>query len=89
MTVFEIIGWIGAFLFITAYFLLSINVLKADKIPYQLMNVLGGLSLVINSIDLKDYPNFVTNIIWMGIGIFAIFNIFRKKTKVINQTIKK
>jgi len=84
VTVFEIIGWIGAFLFITAYFLLSINVLKADKIPYQLMNVLGGLSLVINSIDLKDYPNFVTNVIWMCIGIFAIFNIFRKKAKVIN-----
>jgi len=84
LTGFEIIGWIGAVLFIAAYFLLSINVLKADRIPYQLMNVLGGLSLVINSIDLEDYPNFVTNIIWMGIGLFAIFNIIKKKEKLSN-----
>jgi len=84
LTLYEIIGWIGAFLFIIAYLLLSLNVLKADKIPYQLMNVLGAICLVINSVDLDDYPNFVTNIIWMGIGLFAIFNIARKKEKIID-----
>ncbi len=73
------IGWLGAVLFIVAYFLLSVKVIKADKIPYQLMNVLGAICLVINSIDLNDHPNFITNLVWMFIGLYAIADIVRKK----------
>ena len=73
------IGWLGAVLFIVAYFLLSIKLMKADGIPYQLMNVLGAICLIINSISLNDDPNLITNLVWMFIGIYAMFNIIRKK----------
>ncbi|MDN5204931.1 hypothetical protein QQ008_26310 [Fulvivirgaceae bacterium BMA10] len=75
---YEIIGWTGAIFFISAYFLLSIKKLKADKIPYQLMNVIGGLCLVINSYHLNDNPTLITNFVWMCIGLFAIIGIVRK-----------
>lgn len=73
------IGWLGAILFIVAYFLLSIKLMKADGIPYQLMNVLGAICLIINSISLNDDPNLITNLVWMFIGIYAMFNIILKK----------
>lgn len=73
MSIEEIIGWTGAALFIIAYFLLSIKKLKPDKIPYQLMNIAGGLCLVINSFKMHDYPSVVTNLIWAGIGVYAIY----------------
>jgi hypothetical protein len=79
LNIFEIIGWLGAVLFISAYFLLSIDKLKSNKIPYQLMNILGGLCLVINSYNLSDAPNFILNLIWICIGFMAVFNIIRSQ----------
>lgn len=73
MSIEEIIGWTGAALFIVAYFLLSIKKLKADRMPYQLLNILGGICLVVNSFHTHDYPSVFTNMIWAGIGVFAIY----------------
>jgi len=81
MNIFEAIGWLGAIFFILAYLLLSLDKLKSDGVTYQLMNVIGGFCLVINSINLNDHPNLVTNFIWMCIGLFAIFKIASKKVK--------
>jgi hypothetical protein len=69
----EFIGWIGALLYVIASFLLSINKLRADKLPYQLLNIFGGICLIINSTHQKDYPSIVTNAVWATIGLFAIF----------------
>ncbi|WP_446497229.1 CBU_0592 family membrane protein [Hwangdonia seohaensis] len=81
MNIFEIIGWFGALLFIFAYLLLSFNKIKADKTPYQLMNVLGAICLMINSYKIDDDPNFILNFVWMCIGVIAIMSIIRAKSK--------
>ena len=73
MDIQEIIGWGGALLFILAYFLLSIRKLKPDTLPYQLLNSGGGICLVVNSFHTHDYPSVFTNLIWAGIGVFAIY----------------
>ncbi|MEM1134193.1 MAG: hypothetical protein AAGI07_00030 [Bacteroidota bacterium] len=78
---FEFIGWVGAISFIVAYFLLSINKLTADSVIYQSLNVLGGLCLSLNALNLDDGPALVTNAVWMCIGIFALFRIFRGKVR--------
>ncbi|WP_088354238.1 CBU_0592 family membrane protein [Polaribacter haliotis] len=85
MNIFEIIGWIGSALFIVSYFLLSINKLKADNIPYQLMNILGGLCLVVSAYSTKDRPNLFTNVVWMFIGLFAVIQILKKKERKKNN----
>jgi lipid-A-disaccharide synthase-like uncharacterized protein len=82
MTISEIIGWIGSALFIIPYFLLSINKLDAKKMPYQLMNILGGLCLVVISYDTNDKPNLFTNLIWIVIGFYAIVMMARRKKKL-------
>lgn len=79
MNLFEIIGWTGSALFIISYFLLSIDRLNARSMVYQLMNVTGGLCLVICAFDTKDRPNLFTNLIWMFIGVYAIVKILKKK----------
>ena len=81
MTIFECIGWVGSVLFIVSYFLLSIKKLNANKVPYQLMNVLGGLCLVVSAYSTQDRPNMFTNFVWIIIGLYAIFSIVRGKFK--------
>lgn len=67
------IGWIGAALYISAYFLLCIKKLRVEDLTYQLMNIFGGVCLIVNSFHQDDYPSVLTNLVWAGIGMFAIY----------------
>ncbi|MDW7695738.1 hypothetical protein R9C00_24685 [Flammeovirgaceae bacterium SG7u.111] len=75
MTVYELIGWLGAITFIVAYFLLSIKVLSGSKSLYHILNAIGGACLVINAIELQDNPTFVVNIVWTVIALGAVVRI--------------
>lgn len=68
-----VIGWIGAGLYILAYLLLSLKKIRPDKLPYQAMNIAGGLCLIGNAWHTADYPSLVTNAIWACIGVFAVY----------------
>lgn len=77
MQLFEIVGWIGAITFVTAYLLLSLKVLSPNKLVYHFMNAFGGLCLVINSNHINDTPTLFVNFIWMCIALYSILNIVR------------
>ena len=69
----EIIGWIGALLYIIAYLLVSIKKIQADQMVFQLLNISEGICLIVNSLHQSDYPSVFTNGVWAAIGVFAIY----------------
>jgi len=75
----ELLGWIGAVAYLAAYFLLSINKLRSDRLLYHLLNILGAAGLTINAIYLKDNPNVVINVAWALIAFFAMTTISRRQ----------
>ncbi|MEO0900150.1 MAG: hypothetical protein AAFY71_27310 [Bacteroidota bacterium] len=79
MSIFAIIGWIGTILYITAYFLLVKGHLSADKSTYHYLNLGGGICLVINAINLGDYPGLAVNGIWAALAIWMILKLLFKK----------
>jgi len=81
MTFISFIGWCGAIIFIIAYFLLSAGYLSAKRPLYHILNVIGGLCLVINAATLKDFPNILVNIVWALIALFAIYRIIKQPKK--------
>jgi hypothetical protein len=68
----EVIGWAGAALILGAYALLSIGKLRAESVSYQLMNILGAAGFVVNSGWNGALPSAAMNVIWMGIGLYAL-----------------
>jgi len=68
----EVIGWIGAALIPGAYAVLSTGRLRAESLTYQLMNILGAAGFVVNSGWNGALPSAAMNVIWMGIGIYAL-----------------
>ncbi len=40
--------------------------------PYQLLNIIGSLLLVANTIFYRAYPSSFVNLIWAGIAVFSI-----------------
>jgi hypothetical protein len=71
----NLIGWLGVLLVVSAYILISFEILTPKDIWYQLLNALGALGIVIETFSKKDYQPFWLNIVWLGIAILAIVKI--------------
>jgi hypothetical protein len=68
----DAVGWLGAAALLFAYAMVSSRKLEADSAPYQLLNIVGSLLLVVNTIFYRAYPSSFVNLIWAGIAIFSI-----------------
>ena len=77
----EIVGWIGTFLLLTAYVLVSLKKLEGDSVKYQIMNMVAGLCLVTNTLYHGAYPPSFLNAVWSIIAVIAIVTIGRKSGK--------
>lgn len=77
----EVIGWAGAILILGSYALLSTARLRADSMTYQLMNIVGAAGFVVNSGWNGALPSAAMNVIWMGIGVYAVRQQRRSQVK--------
>ncbi len=67
-----IIGWLGFIFCTVAYLLLNLKVLRFDHPIYQLLNVIGGVGLVISALYFDDAPNLAANGVWVLIALFGV-----------------
>ena len=79
----EVIGWIGAALILGAYALLSAGKMKSDSVAYHLMNIVGAAGFVINSGWNHAIPSAVMNIVWIGIGVYALAQLRKSRLPAI------
>jgi hypothetical protein len=75
----EVIGWAGAALILGAYALLSTGKLRADTVVYHLMNIFGAAGFVVNSGWNGALPSAAMNLVWIGIGFYAVSRLRRGK----------
>ena len=71
----EVAGWIAAVLILTAYGLLSAGKVTGKSVSYQVMNIVGAIGFVINTGYNGAIPSAVLNVIWFGIGVWALVKI--------------
>jgi hypothetical protein len=71
----EIAGWIAAVLILGAYGLLSAGKLTGKSVSYQVMNIVGAIGFIINTGYNGAYPSAALNVIWVGIGVWALAKI--------------
>jgi hypothetical protein len=74
---FIIMGWIGMFLMILAYYLLSKKKLKSNDISYNILNGIAGVGVLMSSIYVKLWPVAVLNIFWILVAIYSLIKITR------------
>jgi hypothetical protein len=68
----EVAGWLGAILVLLAYALVSTGRLDARSWTYQGLNIGGAFGLVLNSGWNGAIPSAAVNVIWIGIGVYAL-----------------
>lgn len=76
--VFEVIGWAGTVVILSAYFLLSIGKISNGRM-YQWFNLVGALGLLINGVVHSAWPSAILNVVWSGIALFALVQLARKR----------
>lgn len=75
----EILGWIGTFSLISAYALLSFKRINSNSWTYQLLNLVGAICFIINTLFHKAYAPAFLNIVWVFIGAAAIYQMLKKE----------
>ncbi len=71
----EIAGWYGTTAILTAYALVSFNLISGYGIIFQLLNLTGAIGIIIIASYKKVAQSIVLNIVWSIVAIFAIVSI--------------
>jgi hypothetical protein len=75
----EILGWLGTLSLIVAYFLVSSGKIGGQTKIYQFLNLLGAVLVGTNSWFHGALPSVGINVLWIMIGFYGLWQIFRKK----------
>ncbi len=73
------LGWIGSISLITGYWLNSRGKMSAQSFTYQLLNLIGGILLIVNTVYYGAYPSSAVNVVWVFIGGFYLMKIKKEK----------
>ncbi len=68
----ETLGWYGVVAVITAYALLSCNVIISESFYYQFLNLSGASMIALISFYKKNLQPAVLNVIWSLVAIVAL-----------------
>ncbi len=71
----QVLGWYGVLALLGAYVLVSFGVLPAGSAAFQILNVSGALGIVAVSTTKGDLQPALLNLIWAGIGLFALLRL--------------
>ena len=69
---FDAVGWFGAAALLVAYAMVSSRKMEADSASYQVLNIVGSILLVANTMFYRAYPSSFVNLIWAGIAVFSM-----------------
>jgi len=77
--IMNILGWIGSIEVLAAYGLNSYQKIKSDSILFYVLNLTGGLLLILFSVYKEAYPNVFINVVWVIIAVVALMKLARKQ----------
>lgn len=68
----NVIGWLGMALLVGAYALVTAGRVLGTSLSFQLMNLAGGLFLMLNSAYYGAWPSAGLNVVWVVVGTVGL-----------------
>lgn len=75
----NIIGWTGSVMVVAAYGLNSYQKLASTSLAFLLLNLVGGIFLIIYSAYYSAFANTFINVVWVIIAVPALIAYGRRK----------
>jgi hypothetical protein len=82
----DIAGWIGMALLIGAYALVTTGRILGPSLRFQLMNLVGGALLMVNSAWYGAWPSAALNLVWVVIGTTGLVRARLRRTRTAAPT---
>ena len=70
--IFDVIGWVGTAIVLTAYVLVSTGKIQAKASAYQAANVVAGVGLGLNAYVNDAWPLVALNVVWAAVGLYNL-----------------
>ena len=77
--IFQMIGWIGAFMVVVAYFLITYKKVDSGSFLYQILNLLGCIGVGINAFHQAAWPSLGIQVVWGIVALLGFRNILSQK----------
>lgn len=77
--IINLMGWAGSIMVLVAYGLNSYQRLKSDALTFYLLNLVGGIFLVIYTVYKEAFANTFINVVWVVIAVIALGKRWVKK----------
>lgn len=74
----DVVGWIGSIEVILAYALNSYQKIKSDGKLFLVLNITGGVGLIIYSYYHDALANTFINVVWVIIAVPALLKVLRR-----------
>lgn len=68
----EFVGWYGTAAIVSAYALVSFDVISSDSFVFQLLNLTGAVGIIVISIVDRVKQTIVLNAFWALIAVIAL-----------------
>jgi membrane-bound ClpP family serine protease len=68
----DLFGYVGAVLIIVGFALLSLEKVGPHDALYLVLNLFGGIGIVITAFTRKDYPSGVLNVVFSAIALISL-----------------
>jgi len=72
----DILGWIGSIAVLVGYGLNSYQKLRSDSPVFYLLNIVGGILLIVYSYYKSAFANTFINIVWVMVAVPALIKVF-------------
>lgn len=76
----DALGWVGAVALLMAYGMVSRGRVTGRSVTYQVLNVIGSILLIINTLYYGAYPSTFVNVIWIGIAAYTLVRVRAKSS---------
>jgi len=77
--IFTLLGWVGAFILIFAFFQVTRGKLSPSSNMYQYLNILASLFLLVSSYKIGAWFAVTLNGFWLAVSLYGIINVYLKK----------
>ena len=77
--ILDIIGVIGVLLVLLDYFLLQTERINSNQVIYPLINLIGGILILVSLLNDWNFPAFIMEASWVAVSAWGIWHVLRKE----------
>jgi MFS superfamily sulfate permease-like transporter len=74
----EVIGWVGSVEILLAYGLNIYGKIRSNSVAFSLLNLTGGLLLIVYTMYKEAFPSAFINLIWVIIALISLGKLHHK-----------